>query len=429
MRQLAKSRRQPNAEEAEDESPGPKILDRRDKAGIRDLVEAGNADAARYPRDDQRREDESDHELREAPPDLRGIRTLAGCGDLPPRRRDDRQHEGPDTDPDITADDLHQREGPDGLVARSGDAAAPGIAGIGLRRCKAGRVGKLRRADPSARYASVKMERVRDERQGEDHHDRPENHDSDGNRRIFLLCTHRAGDRDRGGNAADSAAGAERRRELIVEAKPAAYPEDHKEGRDRYDRRLENCHGPGPDDQGERQRRAEQHNPGLDIELDAKPRIEPARQRRDIRDEEAQHKRHERRLEVVVVCLVPLSEREDHDGQDVEQHEGREELARLVAERRKRDGEGHGPEDELRNVAQNVVGEMCAELRKRRPFGRRDCEPADARAIGEKNVGGEHKAEAEPDCPPILLQPQFVPPGALTRRRTTSQSGLNLAHS
>ena len=44
---------------------------------------------------------------------------------------------------------------------------------IGLRRGEAGGVGEFRRADPGAGDAGRKMQRLRDQRQHEDHHDRP----------------------------------------------------------------------------------------------------------------------------------------------------------------------------------------------------------------------------------------------------------------
>ncbi len=52
-------------------------------------------------RDDERREQEADDELREAPPDLRGVGLAARLIFFPHGDRDDREHEGPDADPNI----------------------------------------------------------------------------------------------------------------------------------------------------------------------------------------------------------------------------------------------------------------------------------------------------------------------------------------
>ena len=68
---------------------------------------------------------------------------------------------------------------------------------------------------------------------------------------------------------------------------------------DRDDRGLQDRHRARPDDQRERQCRAQQDDAGLDVELDAEAGIEPARQADDFEISKAEHERHQRRLEIV----------------------------------------------------------------------------------------------------------------------------------
>ena len=140
-------------------------------------------------------------------------------------------------------------------------------------------------------------------------------------------------------------------------------PVDHRKRHDRDDRRLQDRHRPGPDDKREGQRRAEQHDAGLDVELDAEAGVEPARQADQVRQHEADDQRHQRRLEIVGVGLVPLAEREDRDRQHIEERERRDEIPRLMPERGERDGEHAEPDEKLRDVAKVIGGKMRAELR------------------------------------------------------------------
>ena len=66
--------------------------------------------------------------------------------------------------------------------------------------------------------------------------------------------------------------------------------------------------GPAQKDEREGHGRAEQHDAGLDVELDAEAGVEPARQADHIGDHEASDERDERRLEVVIVRLIPLAD-------------------------------------------------------------------------------------------------------------------------
>ncbi len=61
------------------------------------------------------------------------------------------EHEGPDADPYVAADDLHEREGGDRGIGMSRDAGdVPGVAAVGLRGRKTRGIRKLRCADPGA---------------------------------------------------------------------------------------------------------------------------------------------------------------------------------------------------------------------------------------------------------------------------------------
>ena len=83
----------------------------------------------------------------------------------------------PDADPDVAADHLHQCESPDRLIRRARDAGGgTGVSAISLRGGEAGGVGEFGRADPGAGDAGRQSQPQRDDRQHEDHHDRPKDH-------------------------------------------------------------------------------------------------------------------------------------------------------------------------------------------------------------------------------------------------------------
>ena len=250
-----------------------------------------------------------------------GSGLAAGLGALPARGRDDRQHEGPDADPDVAADDLHQREGPHRLIAGAGDGAVAGKIAIGLRRGEAGRIGEFRGADPGAADAGRQMQRT-----GRRTAARRSSRSPRGSRVVmaigassFLAPTAPAmaiaAETPHTAPPAPSVAASRR-----SSPRRDRDPKDHEEGDDRDDRGLQDRHRPGPDDQRERQRRAQQHDAGLDVELDAEPGIEPARQADQVgRCSRPSDERHQRRLEIVGTGPVPLAEREDRDREHIEQ--------------------------------------------------------------------------------------------------------------
>lgn len=92
-----------------------------------------------------------------------------------------------------------------------------------------------------------------------------------------------------------------------------------------------------------------------------------------------------------------MAEREDRDRHHVEQNEGGQKIARIVAERRQRDAEQHQPGDELGDITRIVRGEMRAELTEGRPFRRRNRDPFNVVAVREERIGDNDDAEAEPD--------------------------------
>ena len=205
-RQLPKTGRQSDAQEAEDECPGPKVLERGDQTWYDLLVVVREAVPGGHRRQQNRRHKKSKHELREAPPDLPRIGARTGLTALPVRRCNDGQDESPDADPDVTAHHLHQREGKGGLIRGSGDPRnRASHAPVGLRGRKPRGICELGRADPGSRYAGRQLEGSRDERQHKDHDDRPEDDRRDGNRRILLACADGSGDGDSGGDSAHRA--------------------------------------------------------------------------------------------------------------------------------------------------------------------------------------------------------------------------------
>jgi hypothetical protein len=71
---------------------------------------------------------------------------------------------------------------------------------VGLRGSETSGIGEFGRADPSA--ADTGLQILRDERQHEDHRNRPDDYDGNRDRRVFLLAADRTGD---GRRAASSA--------------------------------------------------------------------------------------------------------------------------------------------------------------------------------------------------------------------------------
>jgi hypothetical protein len=98
----------------------------------------------------------------------------------------------------------------------------------------------------------------------------------------------------------------------------------------------------------------------LDIELDPEARIEPARQADEVRDRQAEHERHQRRLEVIGARLIPLADRKNDDRENVEEDEGGHEVAQFLPKRDDRDGEDRQPQQELNDIARYVGGEVGA---------------------------------------------------------------------
>ena len=139
------------------------------------LLVGGVVKSARHQGDDGGGHQKPQHEFGKAIPNLRGARFALDPGALPARRRDQREHEGPDADPDIASDDFHERERADRRIRRSGNSRhVAGVAAVGLRRGQARRVGEFRRADPGAGDAGGQTQRPGDQRQHEYHDDGPE---------------------------------------------------------------------------------------------------------------------------------------------------------------------------------------------------------------------------------------------------------------
>ena len=182
------------------------------------------------------------------PPDL---------GALPARGRDDREDEGPDADPDVAADDLHQREGKDRLIAGAGDVAVAGQIAIGLRRGEAGRIGEFRGADPGAADAGGKMRAPRRRRAARRSSTIAQMMTSvmaiGASSFLAPTAPAMAIAAETPHTAPPAPSVAARRR-----SRPSRTPTqiDHQERHDRDDRGLQDRDRPGPDDQGEGQRRA-----------------------------------------------------------------------------------------------------------------------------------------------------------------------------
>jgi hypothetical protein len=99
--------------------------------------------------------------------------------------------------------------------------------------------------------------------------------------------------------------------------------------------------------------------------------------------------------------------------EDVDEQEGRDEGLGFVPE----DGAGgreNGEEHpELGQVARNLCRKIGAHLSERGPLLGSDGDPVDARVGEEEEVGDEDEGEADPDGPPVFLEPQFFPAGML----------------
>ncbi len=85
---------------------------------------------------------------------------------------------------------------------------------------------------------------------------------------------------------------------------------------------------PGPDEQRERQARSEQHDAGLDVKLDAQSGIDPAGNADGIGNQQPHAQRNQRRLQIVMRCLIPQTEKIDRAGGDKNRQERRHETAK-----------------------------------------------------------------------------------------------------
>jgi len=110
-------------------------------------------------------------------------------------------------------------------------------------------------------------------------------------------------------------------REPAIQAKIAAGGEDRQERNDRDNRGLKDRDRTGPDNQSKGQRGAQQHDARLNVELHPKSGIQPAWNPDQISDQQTAEQRDQRRLDVVILRLVPRPDGEYEDRKDVDQDE------------------------------------------------------------------------------------------------------------
>ena len=127
---------------------------------------------------------------------------------------------------------------------------------------------------------------------------------------MFLFRPHGTCDGDGPRYTAHRATGTQGCRQPPVDAHFLGHKEDHQEGRDRHNGSLDDGDRSRPHNQGEGQGGAQQHDTGLDVVLDPKPRIHPLRQTDDVGDEHSEQQCHQRRLQVVVMGLIPGADHE-----------------------------------------------------------------------------------------------------------------------
>ena len=104
---------------------------------------------------------------------------------------------------------------------------------------------------------------------------------------MLFFRAHRTGHGDGRRDSADRAACAERCRKAGVKTEFPRHEENDGKSNDGNDGCLEDGDRSRPDDERERQSRTQQHDAELDIEFDAKTRIQPAWKATHIRDDEA----------------------------------------------------------------------------------------------------------------------------------------------
>jgi hypothetical protein len=235
----------------------------------------------------------------------------------------------------------------------------------------------------------------------------------------LLACAHRRGDGYGRRNTADRAPSAERCGKPWIDAQRAGRCEDHPEGDDRHDGRLQKRHRPGPKDEGERQGRAQEHDAELDVEFDPEALVQAAGQNVEVGQQQAGDQRHQRWLQVEPDRLRPLAQREDDDRCGIEEQEGWNRIAQSVAkagESRRHQGE---PERELGEIARPLGGEIAGQLIPSRPLCWRHGNPGQARSAREQGVGDPDQAKAQQDRPPVILLPPSVMSAGRRRRRAS----------
>src|ERR1019366_4738767 len=84
---------------------------------------------------------------------------------------------------------------------------------------------------------------------------------------------------------------------------------DDAESHERNNGCLHDGHRTGPRDQRQRQAGTEQHNAGLDIKLNAQPRIGPLGDPDRVGDQQPQSQSHQWRLKIVMGSLIPQTQK------------------------------------------------------------------------------------------------------------------------
>jgi len=262
--------------------------------------------------------------------------------------------------------------------------------------------------------------------ESEDHHDRPDRDHRDADRDVILVGLDRPADRDRARHPTDGAARPQDRAEARVEREdPGGRQVDHQPGGDRHDGRLHEGDRPGLGDQGERERRTEQHDPGLDVVLGPERRLEPLRHGLEVADHEADQQSQKRGAEIEPLHLRPSRQVEDRERAREEDRVAEQELAQVPAHDSHADGEDQAEAEEDREESVEVLGEVGGQLARIGPGARRD-RPWLQRAPRPEGAHRENDHEHPQPDGPVVLGPEQTRAlrRALVHRYTPVTRGL-----
>jgi hypothetical protein len=97
-----------------------------------------------------------------------------------------------------------------------------------------------------------------------------------------------------------------------------------------------------------------------------------------------------------------LAEGEDHDGDEIDEREGAEEIGKPDSEERRAGSEEGREKNVERHILLPARGKLCRQIAWTTPFGRGYGDPIQAQTGAEEKRSHNDQANADEDCPPVF---------------------------